>query len=78
MERLKDICDLLDSIKAQTLLTQQTQRTQKPDIEHRTWNVEHPIEVIFVAERSRELYEQKKRDSGIINNTEERQELYLG
>ena len=47
-ERLKDIFELLDSIKSQTLLTQQTQRTQST------------IEVIFVAERSRELYERVK------------------
>ena len=47
-ERLKDIFELLDSIKSQTLLTQQTQRTQST------------IEVIFVAERSRELYEKVK------------------
>ena len=50
MERLKDICDLLDSIKSQTILnpTQQTQETQPT------------LEVIFVAERSRELYERVK------------------
>ena len=51
MERFKDICDLLDSIKSQTLLnpTQQTQETQQT------------IEVIFVAERSRELYNKVKQ-----------------
>jgi len=50
MERLKDICDLLDSIKSQTILnpTQQTQGTQQT------------IEAIFVAGRSRELYERVK------------------
>ena len=50
MERFKDICDLFDSIKSQTILnpTQQTQETQPT------------LEVIFVAERSRELYERVK------------------
>jgi len=50
MERLKDICDLFDSIKSQTILnpTQQTQGTQQT------------IEVIFVAECPRELYDKVK------------------
>jgi len=54
MERFKDICDLFDSIKSQTILnpTQQTQGTQQT------------IDVIFVAERSRELYDKAKKYGG--------------
>jgi len=50
MDRFRDICDLFDSIKSQTILnpTQQTQGTQQT------------IEAIFVAGRSRELYERVK------------------
>jgi glycosyltransferase involved in cell wall biosynthesis len=69
-EKLKDIFELLDSIKAQTLLTQTNPpvlssksyvANSKPaDIGSRTSGTEHPLEVIFIAERSKELYERVK------------------
>ena len=60
MDRFKDICDLFDSIKSQTILTQpQTLSPQSkvlspesPDIGHRTSDIGQLLEVIFVAERS--------------------------
>lgn len=65
MERFKDICELLDSIGTQTLLTQtKSLLLTDPKMGKRELNVSKtsvcnlsPIEVIFIAERSGELYE---------------------
>ena len=67
-ERLKDIYELFDSIKNQTILLQpqalspqsKVLSPESPDTGHRTSDIGHPLEVIFVAERSRELYEKVK------------------
>jgi glycosyltransferase involved in cell wall biosynthesis len=56
VNRFKDIRELFDSIKSQTILTQ-PKTSQSKDAEHRRWNVEHSFEVIFVADQSEELAE---------------------
>jgi hypothetical protein len=53
VNRFKDIRELFDSIKSQTILTQ-PKTSQSKDAEHRRWNVEHSFEVIFVADQSEE------------------------
>lgn len=67
MDRFKDICDLFDSIKAQTLLTQPQALSPQSDIGHL-------LEVIFVAERSRELYNKVKQKvaKGVLSPRSER------
>jgi len=77
MERFKDICDLFDSIKNQTLMEihrdleiyRDSVEISGDSMETRSSNLNQslpistssPIEVIFVAERSRGLYEKVRK-----------------
>jgi len=61
MNRFKDICELLDSIRTQSLLESEVPSPKSPDIGPRTLDIGRLLEVIFVAERSKELYEKVKQ-----------------
>jgi len=54
MERFSDLCDLFDSIKEQTILKRETEGTAPGKGDS---SAPSPLEVVFVAERSRELME---------------------
>jgi hypothetical protein len=65
MKRLKDIFELMDSITAQTVLTQPQapspqSKVLSPKSTQRIEETHPTIEVIFVAEGSRDLYERVK------------------
>jgi len=59
MERFKDVCNLLDSVKSQTILTNPAVNSQQQAIRRQSRTsapYSPPLEIIFVAERSKELY----------------------
>jgi len=75
MDRFKDICDLFDSIKNQTLMEihRDSMEIKSPNLSQSLpISTSSPIEVIFVAERSKELYEKvKEKGREIFGNVVE-------